>query len=562
MYSIIKAKNGQSALVLKKDNREIRLNSIYDPEKEAERMVSSFDPGRSSLILVTGIALGYHINILHEKYPQHTIIALEPHNEVIKICSKKNPSALNNCTIINNDRDMESFFETIEMSDFRGISLFTYRPSYQIDSEFYLHYSDNIKNYITSKVSDLLTRFEFEEEWINNIFSNIHHIFRSPSVSSLLNSFKGVPGIIVSAGPSLRKNMEELKKLQNKALIVAVDTALPVLIRKGIYPHFVMTLDAQKHSIKHFKGWASPETAIIADLVSYPKILRDYDGLAFLSTTAKFYTDANGKLAKESTPSVDWLEKYTTLPGDIQSGGSVATSVFDLFLTLGCDPIILVGQDLAYTGREIHCSGTHHNDAWLPLCNRVKNLDTINQQVIRKRSIKRIPSWGHKEDVISDFVFDLYRQWFEDSCGKVNVKVYNCTEGGGKIHSAIEKPLQYFSETLPDLKKDPQEIILSKKDVTAVDTKKLLNPINSSLAFLKDLPSVDSFSDQNDLINEIKKNDLHELISPYLRKTEMILSRKDFTSQEALQKIYRDVEIASKKLIPLLENTVKNLNSL
>jgi hypothetical protein len=562
MYSIVKAKNGQCALVLKKDGRETRLNSLYDPLKESERMVSTFNPGRSSLILVTGLALGYHIDILHNKYPHHILIVLEPEKDVIYLCKKERSSVLKKCVIIGNDRDLETFFETFNMSDFRGIALFTYRPSYQLDPDFYSYYSENIKKYLTSKVSDLLTRFEFEEEWIHNIFSNIHHIYKHPSVSSLHNAFKNTPAVIVSAGPSLRKNMKQLRMIQNKALIVAVDTALPVLIRSGIEPHIVMTLDAQKHSIKHFKGWPSPETTLIADMVSYPKILRDYKGNAFLSSTSKFYTDANGKLARETTPSIDWFEKYTTVPGDIQSGGSVATSVFDLFLTLGCDPILLVGQDLAYTGREIHCSGTHHNDAWLPLCNRLKNLDTINQQVIRKRSIKRIPSWGQNDDVISDFVFDLYRQWFEDSAAKVDVAVYNCTEGGGKILNTIEKPLNHFVETLPDLKKDPKEIMASKTHAGAKDYKKLLSAMDKTINFLKSLPSVDMYIDHKNLMKDIDKNGLLELLSPFLRKTEIILTRKEFTPKEALQKVHRDIEIAAQKLIPMLENAVKKLNSL
>ena len=119
---------------------------------------------------------------------------------------------------------------------------------------------------------------------------------------------------------------------------------------------------------------------------------------------------------------MDWVEAHAGPVGDIQSGGSVATSAFDLLLNLGCSPIILVGQDLAYTGREIHCSGTHHNDEWLPRYTRFYNLDTINQNVVRRRKIKYVPAYGGAGTVISDFVFDLYRGWFEDSARKVRCR--------------------------------------------------------------------------------------------------------------------------------------------
>ena len=59
--------------------------------------------------------------------------------------------------------------------------------------------------------------------------------------------------------------------------------------------------------------------------------------------------------------------------GDVQSGGSVATSGLDLLRGLGYDPIILIGQDRAYTGREIHSTGTHHNEKWLINLSRIIN---------------------------------------------------------------------------------------------------------------------------------------------------------------------------------------------
>ncbi len=95
--------------------------------------------------------------------------------------------------------------------------------------------------------------------------------------------------------------------------------------------------------------------------MSCPAILRSYGGPRILSTTSKYFTDRHGNTRRETTPVMDWIERYTEPIGDIQSGGSVATSAFDLLLNLGCDPVILVGQDLAYTGREIHSSGTYHN---------------------------------------------------------------------------------------------------------------------------------------------------------------------------------------------------------
>ena len=52
-----------------------------------------------------------------------------------------------------------------------------------------------------------------------------------------------VPAIIVAAGPSLDKNIKELKKAEGKAIIFVVDAALRSVIRSGIVPDFVCTVD-------------------------------------------------------------------------------------------------------------------------------------------------------------------------------------------------------------------------------------------------------------------------------------------------------------------------------
>jgi len=443
------------------DRKEYRLHSAYNPVKEAERAVESFKPGRSSLIIVSGLALAYHIKQLKEKYPEHRIIAIEKHQEITEITKKTYPENIKDIFIINSQNELPGLFEEIDISSIRVISAYFYSTLYALFKDYYDSILKDIKEYISSKFSDLLTRFEFEENWVGNIFKNLHNIYTSVPVRELFGKFKGMPGIIVSAGPSLKKNVMCLKELQDKALIVSVDTALHVLQKNNITPHLVMTLDSQKYSLKHFMGLKNFEPVLIADVVCYPRVVDYYKGKKIISTTSKYYTDESGKVRRETTPAWDWVEQHTGSIGDIQSGGSVATSIFDLFLNLGCSPIILVGQDLAYTGREIHCTGTYHNDEWLPKTTRVLNLETINQNVIRKRKIKYVEAYGCKGKVISDFVFDIYKYWFKDSAGKIDIPVINATEGGAGIRNTEEKSLKEIVINAKNPANSPSVIIKS-----------------------------------------------------------------------------------------------------
>jgi len=567
-YSVQETRSGHKTLV-HHNNREVRLHSGYDPLKEAERAVSAFDKGRASIIVVSGVALGYHLPLIKIKYPSATVIALEHDREAADICSSTYPDHLKGIAVIPPGSAVENMFEEADMADFRGLAHYVHRPSYALYPDFYDSAFNDINRFFISKISDLLTRFEFEILWITNILKNMHHVFNSGHVERLFGKFKGYPGIIVSAGPSLRKNLHVLAELQDKAVLVCVDTAFRVLNRKGITPHLVMTLDAQKHSIKHFLGTKKPLPCLLADLVSYPSITRSYEGSKIFSTTSKFYSDTQGNTKRETTPLIDWIEQYVPPIGDIQSGGSVATSAFDLLLNLGCSPIILVGQDLAYTGREIHCSGTHHNDDWLTMINRCLNLDTINQKVVRKRKIKRVESVNN-ETVISDFVFDLYKSWFEDSAAKVPVPVINATEGGARIRNTREEKLSDLASSLKTKKPAPGVIIdRNCRGGDHASTEKFTAALEQAIHHLNDIQSLSSEAlrdasprKADTALEKISKAGLVQAFNPFLKKTDMAIARQDIDPDRAAHMILSAIAAAAQKLTGLFEQCHRDMLNL
>ncbi len=552
------------------DSREVRLHSAYDPLKEAGRTVDSFQPGRSNLIIVAGLALGYHIKLLKEKYPGHLIIVIEQAKEVIDLVRKSFPDHLTNIPVISSLKDLPAIFETIDITTLRGASSYIHRPSYTLSKKFYDMILADIKKYISSKFSDLLTRFEFEENWIDHLFKNIHNLYLTTRVSALFGSFRNIPGIIVSAGPSLKKNISLLNHLKDKALIVCVDTALMVLQKNNITPHIVMTLDSQKHSVKHFHGLKNNDSILLADIVSCPRIIETYKGYKLISTTSKYYTNENGKTTRETTPVWDWIEQFTGPIGDIQSGGSVATSVFDLLLNLGCSRIILVGQDLAYTGREIHCTGTHHNNGWLPTLSRFINLETINQNVIRKRKIKYVDAYNGKDKVISDFVFDIYKYWFKDSSGKINIPVINATEGGARIENTKEISLKQIVSTLDSLNESPDEILRSvtrNSNNKVKNPEKLINGITKALSELSELNTKyrdnDGSSSSEEIIAHINNISISGLIKPFLRKTFIYLARNpDLSREKSSELLLNEIKASSGKIIKMLEECKQNLEKI
>ncbi len=554
-YLVEETRSGFKTLIYKDPagKRDIRLHSAYDPVKEAERSVTGFNKGRASIVLVTGLALGYHVQLLSDNYKDCEIIVLERDPEVIELCRLTNPGVFKKADVVTSQEEIENFFARVDVVSFKGIASYIHKPSYQIDPQFYDGITAGISRFLSSRVSDLLTRFEFEEKWIKNIFKNLKHLSSAEGFERFFGAFKGYPGIIVSAGPSLKNNIKELAGMRDRSVIVAVDTAFKVLSRYDIQPHFAVTLDAQKYSLKHFLGVPEKETVLVADIVSCPAILNLYKGPRVISTTSKYYTDSHGTTCRETTPVMDWVEKYTGFFGDIQSGGSVATTVFDMLLNFGCDPIILVGQDLAYTGREIHCTGTYHNDDWIPGINRLKNLECINQNVVRKRKIKYVPGFGAQKPVITDFVFDLYKSWFEDSASRVSVKVINSTEGGASIKNTIEMELNRNS--FPENPgRNPEEII---KDIFSktkgIPSGTLINglrectrQIDDIIVMLESDNVLDSY--EKKVMNMVESDTLSPLFTPLLRKINIYLTRKDLDPEKRKEILLEEVRSSALKL--------------
>jgi len=555
-YRVNFTKDNLPTLSFYDGEKEIRIHSAYMPQKEAEKSVEAFNDNGKNIILVLGAGLGYHLRELAKKFPSKTIIAVEHDEEVMMLLKEHFPETFKIAKLVSSQNEISFLFESGNFSEFNGFALYTHRPSYLINKDYYDEFVTDINRYASSKISDLLTRIEFEERWVENIITNSKHLEDSLRISSFFGKFTSCPGVIISAGPSLRKSLPLIKSIEDKAVLVAVDTALPVLSKYGIKPHFVMTLDAQKHSIKHFLGSSIPETILVADIVSSPDILNRYKGYKALSTTSKYYIDSNGQNKRETTPFAAVIEKYCGEIGDIQSGGSVATSAFDLLLNLGCSSIILFGQDLAYTGREIHSSGTHHNCSWLTITNRFTNLDTINMNIIRKRKIKYMKSCIGTT-VVSDYVLNLYKEWFENSSELVNIPVINCASDGAFIENAINISAAELSKYISK-KTYPGNIIENIKKARydkcriAESYKRCLEFLNLSEKMIENGKSLELI----DMIDD--DNEIGQYFSSYLKKTKMYLSRNkkvpdekksELFSTDILRAIYRLKKTLNKALI-------------
>ncbi len=225
-----------------------------------------------------------------------------------------------------------------------------------------------------------------------------------------------IPAIIVSAGPSLDKNIHELKKAQGKAFIIVVDAALRSVIKAGIRPDMVYTVD-YKAPDYFFQDIDLSGLIWMCERLSKPWIVEQADQKVFYSGYfCTYYSVLSVKTIGYALPAVS-------------SGGSVSTNAFTLACYLGFQKIIFTGQDLAFTNGVSHTKGAI-------------GAFGDNKKYMKSRYIVQVES-ADGELLDTDFQMWGYKHWFEKSIraliGKVDV--INATEGGANIEGAENRKL-------------------------------------------------------------------------------------------------------------------------
>ena len=173
--------------------------------------------------------------------------------------------------------------------------------------------------------------------------ANAPLLAKHPSAARLVKVLEGVPAIIVSAGPSLDKNLHLLHALKGRALIIAINQTVKALRRAGVQPDVVMACDHQNLSY-HFEGVVPGEIPFL--------------GLGASVNPALFELPAGAIFTFASSPIVEnWLFELCGESAALRAGGTVSVSALHLAVGMGCSPIVFIGQDLALAGTKYYAEG-------------------------------------------------------------------------------------------------------------------------------------------------------------------------------------------------------------
>jgi hypothetical protein len=192
----------------------------------------------------------------------------------------------------------------------------------------------------------------FARLYIEHTLTNAAALASEGDVGALDGAGAGAPIVLCAPGPSLDRLLPELRAYRERAIFVALDTALRPLLTAGIEPDFVVAVDPSLMNGRHFLGLPRhPQTWLVTDPSLDPRAMRPFTDRTFLYRVG------------DNHP-WPWLKSLGIDRTELRVWGSVVTAGCDFALRLGGDPIIFAGVDLAYTGGQPYCRGTTFEIDW------------------------------------------------------------------------------------------------------------------------------------------------------------------------------------------------------
>jgi hypothetical protein len=142
-------------------------------------------------------------------------------------------------------------------------------------------------------------------------------------------------------------------------------------------------------------------------------------------------------------PGEDWMfRELGKSNAALTVGGNVASVCYSLAVAAGCDPIVLVGQDLALgEDARVHAAGIADN--WQEFLDRAAVVAEERGEAERPHRVRAPGYFGGEVITLTNML--SYIQWYEHNIPRVRAmfgqRTINATEGGARIGGAEQAPL-------------------------------------------------------------------------------------------------------------------------
>ncbi len=331
-----------------------------DPAGHAESLTKAVEPAKAHLLVWLGVGLGYGLSqvsqLLAGQAPLRKIILVEKDLECFRVALElgdfRELLACPNLEMLVGV-PLEDLFSRLlqalwpEMLHCKAIRFLPWPGALASYPDYYKEakraVTDAVSTWMGTLGNDPFDTLVAYEHFLRNSLE----VLRGPRLSSVKDLFLGRPAVVVASGPSLNKNVHLLRLVEDRAVILAVDASWRILDSLGIQPHIVTSVERTPGTYRFVEGLSREGKSVYA-MVSFifPETLASYDGPRLFVNRAYNFFHLLG-MEEDCLP----------------MGNSTAHMAFKIAAHMGCNPIILIGQDLAFDPEgSTHAHGCVHGE--------------------------------------------------------------------------------------------------------------------------------------------------------------------------------------------------------
>lgn len=501
------------------NNAEYPIHSNYDPYVNGKIIADAISKEDCDIVFQFGLGIGYELWEMQKKNPNKIYLVIEPDVEIFKNtlhCIDIKPIMESiNLFIGNDEKAINEVFSYI-LNRYKSLRVkFVVLPSYKvIYKKLWENVMNSIKKTLNMYYISVNTNNSLQKRWVRNYILNLSSLKESKPVESLKKYFNEKPAIVVSGGPSLNLNIEALKNINDRCIIVAAGSGATVLESNKIKAHIIGAIDGSKAEESIFKDFAlNSNTALLYSSQTYYSVLHMFKGKKFLLNQV----DMDEYLHK----GMGWKKSQG------YSGPSIANIVTYNLSQLGCNPIIFLGQDMCYSENSSYAKGARKYNRY------TKEELEANPNLIKVHNKKG-------EEVYTTSVFLSFKYSLEN-CIKAHphIKYLNGSDNGLNIEGADNIDFnRYFDDIISNEKKINIDEILKKIYEDEVD-KDSMNDNDIILDLHNQNKKIINICEE--IVNLInKEKDNHELVENIKQREKVLLKLNLYNN--ILKKLMEPIE--------------------
>lgn len=328
------------------------LHDAVDPQQEALNIFKNAGNNeKSSIHVVFGLGLGY----LFKRFSESSlakVILFEPDLDILRVTLE--------LVDLSEDFAKESIFLLNDKNDLQKTVEKIYVKNTEISLSFLSAYSKMYPDVLKDVADELgfikgLMGSGYENLdnksfiWAITSLLNFPITMKNNELESLRGKFAGKTAVIVSAGPSLNKNIDVLKQYQDNVVVFTVGAALKEATAHNIKTDFLVMVEHQDCMFQ-LAGIDTSDMNFILPSSAFKEFHT-------LNTKRKFNYYPNNDFV------IKWLSNVIGFSlEDYQNKGTVSLCAVFSAMIMGFSQIIVIGQDLAYTNGNCYSENSPYRN--------------------------------------------------------------------------------------------------------------------------------------------------------------------------------------------------------